>query len=164
MLSSDLFIYCGHGAGEKYFHRDKILTLATSGCSAALLFGCSSGHVEREGIFGPYGATLSYLRAGSASVMAMLWDVTDKDVDLMAIDLLESWILSPPATRQCSAQKTATGRTLAAALQSSRQRCKLKNLNGLAAVCYGLPLVVTEMDGCGDQIHKLKRQRRLETE
>ncbi|KAL3673406.1 hypothetical protein V7S43_001118 [Phytophthora oleae] len=129
LLAADLYIYCGHGSGEAYFHRDKVLGLQ-SNCSAALLFGCSSGRLEREGIFGPSGAVLAYLRAGSPAVLAMLWDVTDRDIDQLSVKLLEEWLLSDNEENP----------SLAQVLQGSRDVCKLKYLNGHAAVCYGLPL------------------------
>lgn len=137
LLESDLFIYCGHGSGEKYIHRDKILELKR-GCSAALLFGCSSGRLEREGIFGPDGAVLSYLRAGSPAVLAMLWDVTDRDIDQLSVQVLQRWLLNDD-------EGESGGRApLARVLQKARQVCKLKYLNGHAAVCYGLPLFVSK--------------------
>lgn len=44
LVESDLFIYCGHGAGEKYLHRDKALELSHR--AVAVLMGCSSGHLK----------------------------------------------------------------------------------------------------------------------
>jgi separase len=133
-LESDLFIYCGHGAGEKYFHRDQILKLKGSSCSAAFLFGCSSGRLEKEGIFGPNGTVMSYLTAGSPAILAMLWDVTDRDVDRLSMRILEDWVLS---------EEEKNDICLGEMLQQSRSVCKLKNLNGLAAVCYGIPVRMT---------------------
>eukprot|EP00644_Phytophthora_capsici_P000320 jgi/Phyca11/540152/estExt2_Genewise1Plus.C_PHYCAscaffold_40559 len=133
LLAADLYIYCGHGSGELYLHRDKVLRLQ-SNCSAALLFGCSSGRLEREGIFGPSGAVLSYLRAGSPAVLAMLWDVTDRDIDQLSLKVLEEWLLSD----------NEENLSLAQVLHSSRDVCKLRYLNGHAAVCYGLPLYVAK--------------------
>lgn len=139
-MESDLFIYCGHGSGEKYIHRDKILELKR-GCSAALLFGCSSGRLECEGIFGPDGAVLSYLRAGSPAVLAMLWDVTDRDIDQLSVQVIQRWLLSDNEEDIGG----GSGRVpLARVLQEARQVCKLKYLNGHAVVCYGLPLYVAE--------------------
>ncbi|KAG2769756.1 hypothetical protein PC129_g4280 [Phytophthora cactorum] len=134
LLAADLYIYCGHGSGEAYLHRDKVLSLQ-SNCSAALLFGCSSGRLEREGIFGPSGAVLAYLRAGSPAVLAMLWDVTDRDIDQLSVKVLHEWLL---------ADNESDSPSLAQVLQSSRSVCKLKYLNGHAAVCYGLPLYVAK--------------------
>ncbi|KAE9139623.1 hypothetical protein PF010_g518 [Phytophthora fragariae] len=134
LLAADLYIYCGHGSGEAYLHRDQVLSLK-SGCSAALLFGCSSGRLEREGIFGPSGAVLAYLRAGSPAVLAMLWDVTDRDIDQLSVKILQDWLLNEDGNSSPS---------LARVLQDSRSVCKLKYLNGHAAVCYGLPLHVAK--------------------
>ncbi|KAL7691206.1 putative SAP domain, peptidase C50, separase, SEPARIN core domain-containing protein [Plasmopara halstedii] len=131
LLAADVYIYCGHGSGEAYLHRDKVLDLK-SNCSAALLFGCGSGRLEREGIFGPSGTVLSYLRAGSSAILAMLWDVTDRDVDQLSCKILEEWLLAH------------NEESLAQVLQTSRDVCKLKYLNGHAAVCYGLPLHVAQ--------------------
>lgn len=137
LSESDLFIYCGHGSGEKYLHRDKILSIR-SGCSAALLFGCSSGRLETEGIYGPNGTVLSYLRAGSPCVLAMLWDVTDKDIDQFSVRVLQQWLLAS------SDGGGRSGGSLSSVVQSARAVCKLRYLNGHAAVCYGLPLCVAK--------------------
>ncbi|CAH0477252.1 unnamed protein product [Peronospora belbahrii] len=134
LMAADLFIYCGHGSGEVYLHRDKILSLQPD-CTAALLFGCSSGRLEREGIFGPSGAALAYLHAGSPAVLAMLWDVTDRDIDQLSVRVLQKWLL----TNDGDANPCLS---LAEILQESRSVCKLKYLNGHAAICYGLPLYV----------------------
>ncbi|KAG7389738.1 Separin [Phytophthora pseudosyringae] len=136
LLAADLYIYCGHGSGEAYLHRDKVLSLQSE-CSAALLFGCSSGRLEREGIFGPSGAVLSYLRAGSPAVLAMLWDVTDRDIDQLSVQVLHEWLLADN-------ENASDSPSLAQVLQASRGVCKLKYLNGHAAVCYGLPLYVAK--------------------
>lgn len=129
LLQHELLVYCGHGAGEKYYHSERILKLKRVAC-AILLFGCSSGRVKQEGIFGPDGAVISYLRVGSPCVLAMLWDVTDKDVDKLSLALITEWLLKKPAE------------SLSSVLERSRCVCKLQHLNGLAAVCYGLPLRV----------------------
>lgn len=137
LATSDLFVYCGHGSGETYLHRSKIRELTHTGaCSAALLFGCSSGRLEREGIFGPDGAVLAYLHAQSPAVLAMLWDVTDRDIDQLSVAVLRSWLLRD------SGASTAD-LPLAQALRDARDVCKLKFLNGHAAVCYGLPLLAS---------------------
>lgn len=135
-MESDLFIYCGHGSGEKYLHRSKIADLKSQGCSAALLFGCSSGRLESEGVFGPDGAVLSYLRAGSTAVLAMLWDVTDRDIDQLSLAVLQTWLLGETSDTRASSRRAP----LAGVLRDARRVCKLKFLNGHAAVCYGLPL------------------------
>jgi separase len=42
--------------------------------------GCSSGTLHCRGGYAPQGAPLSYLLGGSPSVIANLWDVSDKDI------------------------------------------------------------------------------------
>ncbi|KAL0587482.1 hypothetical protein ABG067_002778 [Albugo candida] len=143
LLQHELLVYCGHGAGEKYYHSERILKLKRVAC-AILLFGCSSGKVKQEGIFGPDGAVISYLRVGSPCVLAMLWDVTDKDVDKLSLALITEWLLKKPAE------------SLSSVLERSRCVCKLQHLNGLAAVCYGLPLRVAPEPEFGEptQLHE----------
>lgn len=135
LSAADLYIYCGHGSGEVYLHRDKVRSLQPD-CTAALLFGCSSGRLECKGIFGPSGAVLAYLHAGSPAVLAMLWDVTDRDIDQLSVKILRKWLLPNDGNVNASL-------SLAQVLQESRDVCKLKYLNGHAAICYGLPLYVT---------------------
>lgn len=95
-----LYLYCGHGGGEKSFSRSQIEELMTSddgirGCRTPIvLMGCSSGKLrsvnmpkeyssEHELImhYEPEGIALSYLYAGAPCVVANLWDVTDRDID-----------------------------------------------------------------------------------
>ena len=98
-----LFLFCGHGGGQKYFSRSQVERLADSieddsqkncGCqSSVILMGCSSGKLEsinRKGsdsisqetlFYEPEGIALSYLIAGAPCVVANLWDVTDRDID-----------------------------------------------------------------------------------
>jgi separase len=54
--------------------------------------GCSSGTLHCKGAYAPQGAPLSYLFAGSPSVIANLWDVSDKDIDRFSKALLSSWL------------------------------------------------------------------------
>jgi separase len=54
--------------------------------------GCSSGTLQCKGSYAPRGAPLSYLSAGSPSVVANLWDVSDKDIDRFSKVLLDSWL------------------------------------------------------------------------
>ncbi|EQC30287.1 hypothetical protein SDRG_11864 [Saprolegnia diclina VS20] len=123
---SDVFIYSGHGSGEVFLHRDVLA--GWSKASVALLLGCSSGRLKQEGIYLPEGMLLSYLAANSRAVVGMLWDVTDRDIDRLSLKLLNEWFGGETS--------------LATALVIARRECKLQSLNGLAAVCYGLPLFV----------------------
>ncbi|RHY61680.1 hypothetical protein DYB34_006127, partial [Aphanomyces astaci] len=123
---SDVFLYCGHGSGERYISRELVGKLAA--CPVALLMGCSSAKLTNAGLYQPEGMVASYVRAKSPAVVGMLWDVTDRDLDRLSLALLTKWF--------------DTGLSLAEALTYARHECKLPCLNGLAAVCYGLPVFV----------------------
>ncbi|CAN6476418.1 unnamed protein product [Victoria cruziana] len=86
----DLFLYFGHGSGEQYLSRHKIEML--NRCAATLLMGCSSGCLSYKGSYLPKGVPLSYLIAGCPTVIANLWDVTDKDIDKFSKVLLKDWL------------------------------------------------------------------------
>lgn len=59
LAQHDLFLYCGHNAGEQYFSRDQICKLPS--CGVALLMGCSSASLECNGEYDPSGAALTYV-------------------------------------------------------------------------------------------------------
>ncbi|KNC85507.1 hypothetical protein SARC_02308 [Sphaeroforma arctica JP610] len=117
--------YLGHGGGEKYLSRNKIQDLK---CRAvALLLGCSSGRLKDNGDFDSTGTPLSYMLAGCPAALGLLWDVTDKDIDRFAQQLLSLWIDEEDAM------------SLSTATTMSRRVCKFELLTGGAAVVYGIP-------------------------
>lgn len=61
--------------------------------------------------------------------MAVLWDVTDGDIDKLSRALLEEWLEQREGERVLLGQALATARSV----------CKLEGLNGYAAVMYGDP-------------------------
>jgi separase len=102
-----LFLYCGHGGGERFFSRTEVESLVFNrvsslaedqhfsrscqscivlmGCSSAKLSSvnaskhdhCREGHIHIE----PEGIALNYLIGGAPCVIGNLWDVTDRDID-----------------------------------------------------------------------------------
>lgn len=95
-----LYLYCGHGGGEKSFSRSQVEEFMTSengtrGCQTpVVLMGCSSGRLQSVNApkeyssehdfimhYEPEGIALSYLYAGAPCVVGNLWDVTDRDID-----------------------------------------------------------------------------------
>ena len=96
-----LYLYCGHGGGEKAYSRSQVEELMTErddgvrGCRpSVVLMGCSSGKLQSVNFpkenptghvpimhYEPEGIALSYLYAGSPCVVGNLWDVTDRDID-----------------------------------------------------------------------------------
>jgi len=110
---SAMTLYFGHGAGSQYIRPRTIKKLEK--CSEVVwLMGCSSGAVTEYGELEPQAVPLAYLSAGNKistseeenppvnskclSVVATLWDVTDKDIDRFSLTVGEEWGLwSPPA-------------------------------------------------------------------
>lgn len=88
--SHELFIYFGHGSGVQYISRREIEKLPQ--CGATLLMGCSSGSLTLNGSYAPQGVPLSYLLAGSPSIVANLWEVTDKDIDRFGKAMFDAWL------------------------------------------------------------------------
>ena len=164
---SDLFIYCGHGAGEKLCDSHRLRKLK---CPAAMLWGCSSGRLPTLGIHDPSGPAQSYLLGGAAFVLANLWDVTDKDIDKLSITCMRAVLgdaVVVAAEAAAGGQGQGKGKeaiveeeeeeaeakgggggsssiSVSGALASSRDICKLKNAVGCAPVMYGLPISFTK--------------------
>ncbi|ANB11375.1 Esp1p [Sugiyamaella lignohabitans] len=130
----DLFIYVGHGGGERYIRSAKIKGLKK--CCPTLLFGCSSGLVQEAGEYDPYGTCMSFMASECPMLLANMWDVTDKDIDTFSRNMLERWGV-------LSGQRATVdnGRyNVAQAVAMTRDDCTLKFLTGAAPVIYGLPL------------------------
>ncbi|KAE8824687.1 hypothetical protein PTNB85_09451 [Pyrenophora teres f. teres] len=133
LREKDLVLYFGHGCGAQYVKSKSVRRLYPGpqdtsgrkpGCATTLLFGCSSVHLTENGIFEPSGMLASYLTAGAPAVVGMLWDVTDKDCDRLAVRAGELWGLwheaqedvVPPKTPGKTAAKKAKGKSRAAQL------------------------------------------------
>ena len=77
-------------------------------------------------------------------VLANLWDVTDKDIDLYIKGVLEDSDLLLPLggsenpTPTIPIQSTANSILVIEKVQYGRQRCMLKALNGFAPIVYAL--------------------------
>lgn len=82
LRTRDLVVYFGRGGGEQYIHSYRIHSLHT--CAATMLWGCSSGAL-REIMMGDFdctGTPYNYVLAGcSPTLVANLWDMTDKGID-----------------------------------------------------------------------------------
>lgn len=142
-----MFLYCGHGGGEKFFSRSQIEEIMTSrddgvrGCRPpVVLMGCSSGKLQSVNCpkenpssqahpiyYEPEGIALSYLVAGAPCVVGNLWDVTDRDIDRYCLTLIEDFV-------------KGQGDSLAKCVAEARRACKLRYIVGSAPVCYGVPI------------------------
>lgn len=151
LASSPLFLYFGHGAGTQFLPH-AALRLRRCSTALALLMGCSSGALVPKGDFPPSGAALAYLAAGCASLVANLWDVTDKDIDRFAESLLNAWLQAVPADEGAVRRHGSSGESalVHTGMEDARRACKLRALTGAAPVCYGLPLLLTRATGEDD--------------
>ncbi|KCV72890.1 hypothetical protein H696_00461 [Fonticula alba] len=128
----DIVLYCGHGTGRRY--------LPAHMPSVMLLMGCSS-------VADPH-AVISQLLGGSPTVVGNLWAVSDRDADLLTARMLQ--LLGLPLLEEDpagigpeaggDASHTSGGETIPLAVARARRRCRLRFLNGAAAVVYGLPV------------------------
>ena len=128
---SELFIYCGHGAGEGIYSSEELRKVEVR--SSALLMGCSSSFFSDNGVYESNGITMAYLSSGSPLILGNLWDVTDRDIDRYLKSLLKLWL---------NDKNTIEGSTsnLLEAVVIARNNCKMKYLIGAAPVCYGIPI------------------------
>ncbi len=130
---ADVFLYCGHGGGEKYITPSALGR--GSRVPVAVLMGCSSAKLTRHGGYrGSSGTPLEYLLNGSPAVVGNLWDVTDKDIDRLTAAFLKHW-LGVTSTRNAATQSVADSLAIA------REACRLPHLVGAATVAYGLPFL-----------------------
>lgn len=140
MLSKgDIFVYMGHGSGQQYIREAKIKKMEQ--CCPSFLLGCRSGVLTEAGDYEPWGTPLAYMIAGCPMLVANLWDVTDRDIDIFSESMLEKWgVLS-------SANACLKSTAISNAVTESRERCNLKYLNGAAPVVYGIPLKLKKITG-----------------
>ncbi|KAF7984668.1 hypothetical protein HWV62_12932 [Athelia sp. TMB] len=132
----DLVVYFGHGGGEQYVRAHKIKNLPR--CAATMLWGCSSGNLRDMGDFDRVGTPYNYMLAGCPTLVANLWDVTDRDIDKFSQAVFDKINLSAEGVRQGRGQDGAEF-SLVAAVAQARASCKLKYLTGAAPVVYGIP-------------------------
>jgi separase len=106
LKNKDLLLYFGHGSGAQFVKSKSVRRLYAGsestkpGCATTLLFGCSSVHLTENGIYESSGMLASYLTAGAPAVVGMLWDVTDKDCDRVAVKAGELWGLWPEMSEE----------------------------------------------------------------
>ncbi|KAG8730106.1 hypothetical protein FRC10_003137 [Ceratobasidium sp. 414] len=134
LAGADLFIYFGHGGGEQFIRSQKVRHLQR--CAAAMLWGCSSGAMRDMGDFDPVGTPYHYMLAGCPTLVATLWDVTDRECDRFAQSVFTSLKLNEPRPKTSDGQE---GTSVVQAVASAREVCKLKYLTGAAPVVYGIP-------------------------
>lgn len=136
LQDNDLFVYCGHGSGREFFDYDALINEKKSCKSTMLLMGCCSGKLMDEGDTDPAGVPYSCIAAGSGTVVANLWDVTDGEINRFLTSLLEKMKRNEKSDDQF---------ILESAVLQCRNACKLKYLTGAAPVVYGFPTLVHKL-------------------
>ncbi|KAI0646724.1 peptidase family C50-domain-containing protein [Trametes meyenii] len=138
LTNRDLVIYFGHGGAEQYIRSHKIRHLPR--CAATMLWGCSSGVLKYMGDFDRVGTPYHYMLAGCPTLVANLWDVTDRDIDKFSQSVFDDLRLNTDTVKQWRADENAGSRTsVMRAVAKARESCKLKYLTGAAPVVYGIP-------------------------
>ncbi|KAJ4488281.1 cysteine peptidase C50 [Lentinula aciculospora] len=135
LRTKDLVVYFGHGGAEQYVRSHKIRSLPR--CAAVMLWGCSSGALREMGDFDRVGTPLNYMLAGCPTLVANLWDVTDKDIDTFSQSVFDKLDMSLESIQNRSSRHTPV--SVVQAVAESRNSCKLKYLTGAAPVVYGIP-------------------------
>ncbi|KAJ8693527.1 separin protein [Pleurotus ostreatus] len=133
---NELLIYFGHGGGEQYARSHKIRHLKK--CAATMLWGCSSGALKDMGDFDRVGTPYNYMLAGCPTLVANLWDVTDRDIDKFSQAVFDKLRLNSQDVKSWKSDDDE-GCSLVTAVAEAREVCKLKYLTGAAAVVYGVP-------------------------
>ncbi|BHF67578.1 Separin [Sparganum proliferum] len=131
----DLFVYLGHGNGSRF-----LMSTFSEGLVAravALIVGCSSGRPRLDGRHEPYASVFNHLIAGSPTVLSLLWDVTDRDIDRFTKAFLTGWLIEGEQRQQ---HLDGEGqKNLGFHIFKAVTACKLQSLVGKSVVVYGLP-------------------------
>ncbi|KAI7921825.1 separin [Pyricularia oryzae] len=164
LRSREVLLYFGHGSGAQYI-RGRTVRRLQGGCRAAvLLWGCSSASLAEAGDFETHGPVWNYLMAGCPAVTGTLWDVTDRDIDRLAVRVFEEWGLvgegvfkeEPKAKGGKRTAATATGgrdvppaarepqTSLVQAVSKARDVCRFKYLTAAAVCVYGIPVYLND--------------------
>ncbi|KAG9097847.1 hypothetical protein FS749_005285 [Ceratobasidium sp. UAMH 11750] len=80
--------------GEQFIQSQKLRHLQQ--CAAVMLWGCSPGAMRDMGDFDAVGTPYHYMLAGCPTLVAMLWDVTDRECDRFAQSVFTSLKLDEP--------------------------------------------------------------------
>ena len=98
--------------------------------------------MREMGEFDRIGTPNNYMMAGCPSLVANLWDVTDRDIDKFAQSVFDKLRLEPGEIGQWQKGQRNVNEgkvSIVAAVAQSRDVCKLKYLTGAAVVVYGIP-------------------------
>ena len=75
----------------------------------------------------------------SPCIVGNLWDVTDRDIDRLTEEFLDSWIKNHEKSDD-DLTINSENNSICFHLTKSRAACKMQYLNGSAPIVYGLPV------------------------
>ena len=75
----------------------------------------------------------------SPTLVANLWDVTEKDIDKFSQSVFDKLQLTAGGIKQWATHSRDTAVSIVKAVAQSRDSCKLKYLTGAAPIVYGIP-------------------------
>jgi hypothetical protein len=125
LRSASVFLFSGHGGGEKHWSGSSIQRIGRGTHRAPRivhLMGCSSAKPYGDHS-APFCTPFHYLLGGSEFVVGTLWDVLGRELDRVTLGLVETTDLS-------------SAEALGEALSRSKQRAKLEYLSGASFVVY----------------------------
>ncbi|KAI3654592.1 hypothetical protein MP228_000646 [Amoeboaphelidium protococcarum] len=147
LRDNHLYMYFGHGNGDS-FYKSQALTHVTQS-AVALLFGCSSARLKDYRCFDPYGSVVDFIMANSPLVVGNLWDVTDKELDKLSVQiLLRAGILKNSDIKgtyfeSLQMEENCLVVSITQAVALSRDQVRLPHLTGASMICYGIPVKFT---------------------
>lgn len=84
-----------------------------------MLWGCSSGALKEMGEFERTGTAWNYMVGGCPSLVANLWDVTDRDIDKFAQAVFDKLELTPDRVGRASVAATGKAQDRASTAKST---------------------------------------------
>ena len=75
----------------------------------------------------------------SPTLVANLWEVTDRDIDKFSQSVFDDLRLTADSVKHWSPEEQDNSTSVVKAVARARESCKLKYLTGAAPVIYGIP-------------------------
>ena len=129
---SDVFLFSGHGGGEKHWSGSSVQRLFVREkrrpAPAALLMGCSSARPYGDHAH-PFCTPYHYIVGGFAIVVGTLWDVLGRELDRITAGIIDQ-VAKEVRTH------TDLIRRLPSIVASARRRARLANLSSASIVVH----------------------------
>ena len=131
LSEADLFLYSGHGGGEKHWSGASVQRLIAKpnlhAPAVALLMGCGSARPYCD-YLSPFCTPFHYLIGGTRIVVGTLWDVLGRELDKVTGQIV--------LETQSVESVEVLIKKMPAILSASKQAAKLRYLSGASFVVY----------------------------